>query len=380
VLNGRACAAEWQAEVGEAVWEARGGGERGPGLAVVLVGHRPDSLVYVKRKREACASVGIAFKLHHLPAEAGDADIRAVVAEACEDPCVDGVLVQLPLPPHVDEEAVLEAVAVEKDVDGLHPVNVGRLAMRAGAPLYVPCTPLGTLELLRRSNVAVAGKRAVIVGNSNTVGTPLSMLLRDAGAISVTLCHRTALDSDLQAAAGGGPPGGGDAGGAGPGGRAAAGVGGAGAPEEGEAAGLRADAEACLPPLAIGGGAGGGGPRAMAVGGGFADAETLKSVTREADLLFVAVGSPELVRRDWVKPGAVVVDIGINVVPYDAARGAARVPTRGEVDVQVVGDVDFDAVAPVASAITPVPGGIGPMTIAALLDNTFASYLRASRQ
>ena len=125
---------------------------------------------------------------------------------------------------------------------------------------------------------------------------------------------------------------------------------------------------------------GGGGPRAMAVGGGFADAETLKSVTREADLLFVAVGSPELVRRDWVKPGAVVVDIGINVVPYDAARGAARVPTRGEVDVQVVGDVDFDAVAPVASAITPVPGGIGPMTIAALLDNTFASYLRASRQ
>ena len=113
--------------------------------------------------------------------------------------------------------------------------------------------------------------------------------------------------------------------------------------------------------------------------GPFGDPETLKSVTREADLLFVAVGSPELVRRDWVKPGAVVVDIGINVVPYDAARGAARVPTRGEVDVQVVGDVDFDAVAPVASAITPVPGGIGPMTIAALLDNTFASYLRARK-
>ena len=346
VLDGRTKAAVWQAEVAESVGELRKAHGRPPGLAVVLVGERRDSLLYVRRKEEACASVGMEFQLHHLPASVSQAELHATVEAACRRDAVDGVLLQLPLPPHLDEEAALDTVWPEKDVDGLHPVNVGRLAMRGAAPLFVPCTPLGCIELLRRSQVEVAGKHVVVLGNSNTVGTPLSMLCRDAGATAVTVCHRTALDL----APGAGPAG-----------------------DDPDAADSRAALEACLPAIPVGGGAGGGGKRALALG--FRDLDAVREVAREADVLFTAVGIPELIRGDWVRPGAVVVDIGINVVPFTEDRG---LPVRmvGGQPMHIIGDVAWPEVAPVAAALTPVPGGVGPMTIAALMDNTLVSAAR----
>jgi len=350
VLDGRACAAEWQAELAESVSILRKQSGRAPGLAVVLVGDRPDSLLYVGRKEEACRSVGMDFRLHHLPDSVTQEHLHRTVVAACQDPTMDGVLVQLPLPGHIDEEAVLEAVHTRKDVDGLHPLNVGRLAMRGAAPLFVPCTPMGCLELLRRSSLEIRGKRAVVLGNSNTVGTPLSMLLRDAGAASVTVCHRTALDF-----IGPNKP---------------------GYPHKAEQPEHRAQAEACLPPLAVGGGAGGGGRRALWLG--FEDLEAVRSICREADILCVAVGSAELVRGDWIKPGAVVLDVGINVLPWD---GSGEPPLRmlGTQPVEIKGDVHWEEAQSVAAALTPVPGGVGPMTIAALLENTLLSASRALR-
>ena len=345
VLDGRTKAAVWQAEVAESVGELRKAHGRPPGLAVVLVGERRDSLLYVRRKEEACASVGMEFQLHHLPASVSQAELHATVEAACRRDAVDGVLLQLPLPPHLDEEAALDTVWPDKDVDGLHPVNVGRLAMRGAAPLFVPCTPLGCIELLRRSQVEVAGKHVVVLGNSNTVGTPLSMLCRDAGATAVTVCHRTALDL----APGAGPAG------------------------DDLDADSRAALEACLPAIPVGGGAGGGGKRALALG--FRDLDAVRDVAREADVLFTAVGIPELIRGDWVKPGAIVVDVGINVVPFTEDRGLPVRMVAGQ-PMHIIGDVAWSEVAPVAAALTPVPGGVGPMTIAALMDNTLVSAAR----
>lgn len=313
VLDGRALAGAWSDDVAAAVRRALAAPsppQRPPGLTVLLVGQCMDSILYVRHKRDACAAAGISFRLVQL---AGDADQEAVlsaVRDAVADTAVHGVLVQLPLPRHLDEEAILEAVGTEKDVDGFHPVNAGRLSMRGRTPTFVPCTPKGVMEMLRRAHIPVLGASAVVLGNSNTVGTPLSMLLRDCGASTVTVCH---------------------------------------AAQDGGAE------------------------------------QALAAIARTADILVAAVGRPGLVREHWVKPGAAVLDVGINAVPADhqscspgASFGAhVSLSALREREWRIVGDVAFDEVQRVAGAITPVPGGVGPMTIAALLDNVLTAWLRA---
>ncbi len=250
-----------------------------PGLAVVLVGDDPSSVVYVRNKDRAAAEAGFAARTRELPSGTSQQELLALVEQLNRDPLVHGILVQLPLPRGLDAEAVILALDPAKDVDGLHPRNVA--ALWRGEEGFVPCTPAGCVELLDRHGVAIAGAHAVIVGRSQLVGKPLAGLLlgRDA---TVTICHSRT--------------------------------------------------------------------------------RNLSDVTRQADILVAAVGRPRLVKRDWVKPGAVVLDVGITRDPSGA----------------LVGDVDTEAVAEVAAKITPVPGGVGPMTIAMLLKNTALAAARRS--
>ncbi len=253
---------------------------RQPGLVVLMVGDDPASEVYTRNKEKAAKEVGIAGSLERLPAATTQEVLLKRIAELNADDAVDGILVQLPLPKHIDEHVVLESLDPKKDVDGFHPVNAGLLA--SGRPNLVPCTPLGSMFLLRSltqggEKFSLAGKHAVVVGRSNIVGKPIAQLLLAENA-TVTIAHSKTKD--------------------------------------------------------------------------------LAAVCREADILVVAVGKPELVKKDFVKPGAVVIDVGINRVP--GAEGKTR----------LVGDVATAEVAEIASAITPVPGGVGPMTIACLLENT----------
>ncbi len=331
-----------------------------------------------------------------LPASATLDEVRAAVRALCADPALDGVLVQLPLPPGVDEEAVIEAFDPTKDVDGFHPLNVGRTLMRGRAARFVPCTALGALELLRRGGAPLAGRSVAIVGDSNIVGMPLAMLFRDAGAANVTVVHRSSygeLFADGRRWAAPTPP---------PAAATAAGEDAAAA-----AAAARAAAAACAPrlpgparPYAVSYSSG---LRAAYDAGDAADAAgpappppppprppasashrttatvaspallaagapppppdlaELAGLTATADILVVAVGYPHLVRRHWIKRGAWVVDVGINVVDWGA----------GPAPLHVVGDVDpAEARAAGAAALSPVPGGVGPMTVAALLANT----------
>ncbi|GBF95355.1 hypothetical protein Rsub_07783 [Raphidocelis subcapitata] len=425
ILDGRAVAAEWEFQLGAEVVDLTRQIGRPPGLAVVQVGERPDSCLYVSRKQEAAARAGIDCSVHRLPQDVSQEVLCARVAALCADPRVDGVLVQLPLPPHLDEESVMGSGALDprKDVDGFHPLNMGRMLMRGRARAFVPATPLGVMELLARSGLDVAGRSAVVLGDSNVVGTPLSCLLRDRGAAAVTVCHRVSLTEWFE--------------------------------DQDQVQRRRAHAMACLPQLpglqrprpSAGADAPPPPPppppdraaaaladarRAAAVLGSCQfESAHLPDITRTADFLIVAVGHPGLVRADWVKPGAVVVDVGINVVPAPpcCADGAAAAPgaaagaelaareaslgrspryqtsatyvaaprdssssggggggggAGGEPQggfggfgalavapgYQVVGDVAADEVAAVASALTPVPGGVGPMTISALLSNT----------
>ncbi len=250
-----------------------------PGLATVLVGERKDSQAYVRMKKKACAEVGITSFGHDLPADISQEDLLKVVRELNANPEVNGILVQLPLPDHIDDEEVLGAISLDKDVDGFHPLNIGRLSMKRREPLFVPCTPKGCIELLDRMGVEIEGKRAVVLGRSNIVGLPVAMLLLHRNA-TLTICHSRTKD--------------------------------------------------------------------------------LPGVVREADILIAAVGRAEMVRGDWVKPGAVVIDVGVNAVDD---------PTR-EKGYRLTGDVAFDEVKEVVAMITPVPGGVGPMTIAMLLRNT----------
>lgn len=370
VIDGRALATAWKDEVAAKVAHLRRFGARPPGLAVVLLGNRPDSVLYVQRKEEAAREVGFDFRVERLPEAVTQGEVLATVRRLCRDPAVDGVLVQLPLPPHIDEEAVMEAFDPRKDVDGFHPVNVGRLVMRGRSSLHVPCTPLGCLEMLRRSGVDVRGSHAVIVGDSNIVGTPLSMLLRDAGAAAVTVCHRVstpaqpiegfhAQEAERRAQAGVCLP-------RTPGPRLAPRLHGSPrAVPRPAAAGLAGDTD--YPSIAMAA------PRkkhdmedAGTSRAGFA--RDLPRITAQADILVVAIGEPELVRGDWVKPGAVVLDVGINVVPPETEGGSTESAHH-----HIVGDVAFAEVSRVASLISPVPGGVGPMTIAALLSNTLES-------
>ena len=258
-----------------------------PGLATVLVGEDPASQMYVRMKHRRCEKVGIHSLGVELPQDATQEAVEAKVQALNEDPSVHGILVQLPLPDHLDEESVLNTVRLEKDVDGFHPVNIGRLAMKGRTPLFAPCTPQGIIELIDSTGVSIEGKEAVILGRSNIVGLPVSMLLLKRNA-TITICHSRTQD--------------------------------------------------------------------------------LASVTRRADILIAAVGRAEMVKGDWVKPGAVVIDVGINQVDDPSRKRGYR----------LVGDVDFDAVKEVAGWITPVPGGVGPMTIAMLLKNTVSAAKRIS--
>lgn len=283
IIDGKAIAAALRERVaGEAAVLARRI-NRPPGLAVVLVGNDPASEVYVGSKVRFTREAGMASFEHRLPAETGEAELLALVRELNEDAGVDGILVQLPLPRHIDAGTVILAIDPAKDVDGLHPENAGRLA--TGLPGLVPCTPLGSMRLLEAVRPDLAGANAVVLGRSNLVGKPVAQLLlaRDA---TVTIAHSRTRD--------------------------------------------------------------------------------LPALCRTADVLVAAVGRPQLVRGDWIKPGAAVIDVGINrLAPEpDAAKG------------RLVGDVAFGEAQDVAGALTPVPGGVGPMTIACLLENTVTAARR----
>lgn len=247
-------------------------GRRAPGLAVILVGDDPASTVYVRNKRRACRQIGFVSSDHDLPADTPESEVAALIDRLNDDPAIDGILLQLPLPPHIDAHALIHRIRPDKDVDGFHPENIGRLALRQ--PGLRPCTPKGIMNLLAHTDRTVRGRHAVVVGASNHVGRPMALELLLAGC-TTTICHRFT--------------------------------------------------------------------------------EDLARHIAEADILVVAVGKPGLVRGEWIRPGAIVIDVGIN-------RGA---------DGALVGDVEFGAAAARASWITPVPGGVGPMTVAMLMQNTF---------
>jgi methylenetetrahydrofolate dehydrogenase (NADP+) / methenyltetrahydrofolate cyclohydrolase len=273
ILDGKALAARLRAGLTEEARSLTAGGVQ-PGLGVVLVGTDPASQLYVRSKTKACAEAGIRTFDHHLPAETTEAALLELVGRLNLDREVDGILVQLPLPAHIDSRRVLLAIDPAKDVDGQHPENLGRLLM--GTPRFVACTPLGVMKMLEEAAVATTGAHAVVAGRSNLVGKPLAVLLTAADA-TVTVCHSKTRD--------------------------------------------------------------------------------LAAVARSADILVSAIGRAGLIAGDWIKPGATVIDVGTNRLPSG----------------KVVGDVDFAAAAQVAGAISPVPGGVGPMTITMLMHNTVLS-------
>jgi methylenetetrahydrofolate dehydrogenase (NADP+)/methenyltetrahydrofolate cyclohydrolase len=278
IIDGKAFAATVVGEVAGEVAAIRAAGGRAPGLAVVLVGEDPASQVYVRNKARTTKEAGMESFEFRLAAETSQASLLSLIAELNDDPRVDGILVQLPLPRHIDSARVLDAISPDKDVDGFHVVNAGRLA--TGLPGLVPCTPLGCLLMLKHELGDLAGLRAVVLGRSNIVGKPMAqLLLRES--CTVTIAHSRTRD--------------------------------------------------------------------------------LPAVCREADILVAAVGQPEMVRGDWIKPGAVVMDVGINRVEGEGGR------------TKLVGDVAFAEAVQVAGRITPVPGGVGPMTIACLLRNTLTA-------
>jgi methylenetetrahydrofolate dehydrogenase (NADP+)/methenyltetrahydrofolate cyclohydrolase len=278
IIDGKAIALRYRADYALRVAKLRAAGIV-PALAVVMVGDNPASKVYVRNKNLACQQAGMHSSVHALNPSTTQAELIAFVHDLNRNPSIHGILVQMPLPPHLDGRAVIEAIDPDKDVDGFHYRNVGALVV--GEPAFYPCTPWGIMKMLEHERVALEGTRAVVIGRSNIVGKPMALMLVNAGA-TVTVCHSKTRD--------------------------------------------------------------------------------LGSVTREADVLVAAVGRAHMVTRDMVKPGAVVVDVGIN-------RGSNGT---------LVGDVDFDGVKEVASRITPVPGGVGPMTIAMLLGNTVASAERVA--
>ena len=285
VIDGKAYAASLRARIAEAVPAFTAATGRVPGLAVVLVGDDAASAVYVASKGKATVAAGMASFEHRLPADSKQEDLIALVRQLNADENVDGILVQLPLPKHLDEQAVVDAINPDKDVDGLTPISTGRLAL--GLPGLVPCTPLGSLMLLKDHIGDLSGKDAIVIGRSILVGKPMAQLLL-AENCTVTIAHSRTRD--------------------------------------------------------------------------------LKERVQQADIVVAAVGRAEMVKGDWLKPGAVVIDVGINRLE----------PQAGESKGRLVGDVDYESALELASAITPVPGGVGPMTIACLLRNTLvAAHRRA---
>jgi len=279
IIDGEAVASRIREQVKAAVEEMAQKHGICPGLATVLVGENPASQQYVRMKQNRCKKVGIESFGHTLAAEASQEEVVSLVRHLGENTKIHGILVQLPLPGHMDEEAVLNTIPLHKDVDGFHPVNIGRLAMKNRKPLFIPCTPAGVIRLLEEAGAEFEGAEAVVLGRSNIVGMPVAMLLIHRNA-TVTVCHSRTKD--------------------------------------------------------------------------------LPGVCRSADILVAAVGRPQMVKADWVKPGAFVIDVGSNRVEDPEAPKGYR----------WVGDVDYDEVKEVAGAITPSPGGVGPMTIAGLLQNT----------
>lgn len=279
IIDGKVIAQQVRDEAAAEVAAMIAAGKPRPGLATVLVGDNPASQTYVSSKQKTCAELGIESFGYKLPATASQAEVEELVQKLNADPKVNGILVQLPLPTGLDEERVLKLISIEKDVDGFHPLNIGRLAQKGRDPLFIPCTPAGVMELLAKMGVKLEGANAVVLGRSNIVGMPVALLLVRANA-TTTVCHSRSKD--------------------------------------------------------------------------------LPGICRGADVLVAAVGRAQMVRGDWVRPGAVVIDVGVNRISDPTTKSGTR----------LVGDVCFDEVKEVAGAITPVPGGVGPMTIAMLMKNT----------
>ncbi|SUC02470.1 bifunctional 5,10-methylene-tetrahydrofolate dehydrogenase/ 5,10-methylene-tetrahydrofolate cyclohydrolase [Proteus penneri] len=280
IIDGKSIAQTIRSEVAEKVKQRINAGKRAPGLAVILVGDNPASQIYVGSKRRACEEVGFISRSYDLPDTTSEADLLNLIDQLNKDSTIDGILVQLPLPAGIDNVKVLERIHPDKDVDGFHPYNIGRLCQRA--PKLRPCTPRGIVTLLERCNIPMNGLNAVIIGASNIVGRPMSLELLLAGC-TTTVTHRFTKD--------------------------------------------------------------------------------LRFHVEHADLVVVAVGKPNFIPGEWIKPGAIVIDVGINRLESG----------------KVVGDVDFEAASQRASWISPVPGGVGPMTVATLIQNTFASMRRIPR-
>lgn len=277
VLDGRSIAAGLRRQIRQRIEQRLKQRRRAPGLAVILIGNNPASEVYVANKRRACAETGIVSHSHDLPESTRQSDLLALIDKLNADPGIDGILVQLPLPAHIDTETVIEAIRPDKDVDGFHPYNVGRLAVRL--PLLRPCTPGGIMTLLRHTGEPLCGREAVVVGASNIVGRPMCLELLLAGC-TVNCCHRFTRD--------------------------------------------------------------------------------LAAHVARAEILVVAVGKPGLIKGEWIRPGAIVIDVGMNRLS----------------DGRLIGDVEFEKATERAAWITPVPGGVGPMTVATLLENTMLAMER----
>ncbi|OGO25960.1 MAG: bifunctional methylenetetrahydrofolate dehydrogenase/methenyltetrahydrofolate cyclohydrolase [Chloroflexi bacterium RBG_16_51_16] len=279
LIDGKLIAQQVRDGVAGEVAKRTAAGKPKPTLATVLVGDRPDSAAYVSSKGKACMELGMGSISEHLPADISQDELEKLIKKLNRSKKIHGILVQLPLPGHLNEERVLQLINIEKDVDGFSPINIGRLAQKGREPLFVPCTPYGCIYLLEQSGVKIEGSNAVVLGRSNIVGMPAALLLIGKNA-TVTVCHSRTRD--------------------------------------------------------------------------------LPGTVRQADILIAAIGKTEMVRGDWIKPGAAVIDVGINAVP-DATKKSGQ---------RLVGDVNFAEAKEVAGCITPVPGGVGPMTIAMLMKNT----------
>ena len=286
IIDGRAVAKRLQGEIGTAAADFSAQAGIAPGLGVVLAGDDAASAMYVRMKRRACERVGINSKAVILPGSAAQDEVQDAVRGFNADPMIHGILVQLPMPDHIDEEAVLNELSLAKDVDGIHPINLGRLGMRGREPSFTPATPTGVMLLINETGAAIEGSEAVVIGRSNIVGLPVALMLTNANA-TTTICHSRTRD--------------------------------------------------------------------------------LRQVVKRADIVVAAVGRPEFVKGDWLKPGAIVIDVGSNSVADPQTEKGYR----------YVGDVDFEAATAVAGYITKVPGGVGPMTITMLLANTLRAAQRS---
>ncbi len=287
LLDGKKISAEMKLEIADEVSHLVAAGKKRPNLAVIMVGDDGGSATYVASKIKTCHEVGFESSDFHYPATATEVEILKKIEEINNNPAIEGLIVQLPLPKHISENKVIEAIDYHKDVDGFHPINTGRMAM--GMPSYLPATPAGIIEILRRYNIETEGKNCVVLGRSNIVGTPISLLMSrkaNPGNATVTICHSRS--------------------------------------------------------------------------------KNIKELCAQADILIVAIGQPEFVTADMVKDGAVVIDVGIHRVPSTETKSGFKIK----------GDVKFDEVAPKCSYITPVPGGVGLMTIICLLQNTLLAAQR----